>query len=47
MRSADRVVLVTDRMADAFRCQYADLPAEHFGVVSNGFDRVQFPTRRR
>lgn len=42
IRSADRVVLVTDRMADAFRAQYADLPREHFSVVSNGFDPVQF-----
>ena len=44
LRSADRVVLVTDRMAAAFRCQYADLPPEHFAVVSNGFDPAQFPT---
>ncbi|HTD76721.1 MAG TPA: glycosyltransferase family 4 protein, partial [Chloroflexota bacterium] len=44
LRSADRVVLVTDRMAAAFRCQYADLPKEHFAVVSNGFDPAQFPT---
>ena len=38
IRSASRVVLVTERMAAAFRRQYADLPAEHFAVVSNGFD---------
>ena len=44
LRSADRVVLVTDRMAAAFRCQYADLSPEHFAVVSNGFDPAQFPT---
>jgi glycosyltransferase involved in cell wall biosynthesis len=44
LRSADRVVLVTDRMAAAFRCQYPDLPEEHFAVVSNGFDPAQFPT---
>ena len=44
LRSADRVVLVTDRMAAAFRCQYPDLPKEHFAVVSNGFDPAQFPT---
>lgn len=44
LKHADRVILVTDRMAKAFRCQYApDLPAEHFTVVSNGFDRLQFP----
>jgi glycosyltransferase involved in cell wall biosynthesis len=43
IRSAQRVVLVTERMANAFRCQYADLPAEHFAVVSNGFDPAQFP----
>jgi glycosyltransferase involved in cell wall biosynthesis len=42
IRTADRVILVTDRMADAFRCQYVDLPADHFGVVSNGFDPEQF-----
>jgi glycosyltransferase involved in cell wall biosynthesis len=45
MRSADRVVLVTERMADAFRGQYADsLPAEHFAVVSNGFDPALIST---
>jgi glycosyltransferase involved in cell wall biosynthesis len=44
LRSADRVVLVTDRMAAAFRRQYPDLPSEHFAVVSNGFDPAQFPT---
>jgi glycosyltransferase involved in cell wall biosynthesis len=42
IRNADRVVLVTERMAQAFRCQYADLPADHFAVVSNGFDSAQF-----
>ncbi len=41
IRSADRVVLVTDRMADAFRQQYRDLPAQRFGVVPNGYDPVQ------
>jgi glycosyltransferase involved in cell wall biosynthesis len=45
LRSADRVVLVTDRMADAFRCQYADLLPGHFAVAPNGFDPAQFPTR--
>jgi glycosyltransferase involved in cell wall biosynthesis len=43
LRSADRVVLVTDRMAAAFRWQYADLAPEHFAVVPNGFDATQFP----
>jgi glycosyltransferase involved in cell wall biosynthesis len=43
IRNADRVVLVTERMAQAFRCQYPDLPPDHFGVVSNGFDPAQFP----
>jgi glycosyltransferase involved in cell wall biosynthesis len=38
IRRATRVVCVTERMADAFRCQYADLPAGHFSVVPNGFD---------
>jgi len=42
LRSADRVVLVTDRMASAFRRQYADLAPEHFAVVPNGFDATQF-----
>jgi glycosyltransferase involved in cell wall biosynthesis len=41
LRTADRVVLVTDRMANAFRRQYPDLPPEHFGVVPNGFDPCQ------
>jgi glycosyltransferase involved in cell wall biosynthesis len=44
LRDADRVILVTERMAQAFRCQYADLPADHFCVVSNGFDPAQFPS---
>jgi glycosyltransferase involved in cell wall biosynthesis len=43
LRSADLVVLVTDRMAQAFRCQYADLASEHFAVLPNGFDPAQFP----
>jgi glycosyltransferase involved in cell wall biosynthesis len=42
IRNAQRVVLVSERMADAFRCQYSDLPRDHFGVVSNGFDPAQF-----
>jgi glycosyltransferase involved in cell wall biosynthesis len=42
LKHADRVVLVTDRMADAFRCQ-TRLPTTHFAVVPNGFDRRQFP----
>jgi glycosyltransferase involved in cell wall biosynthesis len=41
MRNASRVVLVTKRMADAFRTQYGDVPADHFDVVSNGFDPAQ------
>jgi glycosyltransferase involved in cell wall biosynthesis len=41
IRSAQRVVLVTDRMACAFRQQYANLPPAHFAVVSNGFDPAQ------
>lgn len=36
--TADRVVLVTGRMADAFRRQYDWLPPDHFQVVPNGFD---------
>jgi len=43
IRGADRVVLVTERMARAFRHQYSDLPAAHFAVVSNGFDPAQQP----
>jgi glycosyltransferase involved in cell wall biosynthesis len=42
IRTADAVILVTDRMAAAYRCQYPDLPRSHFGVVSNGFDPEQF-----
>jgi glycosyltransferase involved in cell wall biosynthesis len=41
IRGARRVVLVTDRMAQAFRCQYPDLPPDHFAVVPNGFDPAQ------
>ncbi|MBV9543096.1 MAG: glycosyltransferase, partial [Chloroflexi bacterium] len=41
IRSADRVLLVTERMAAAFRSQYADVPADHFRVVTNGFDPRQ------
>ncbi len=44
IRSADQVVLVTERMADAFRAQYQDLPRDRFAVVSNGFDAAQFPS---
>jgi glycosyltransferase involved in cell wall biosynthesis len=52
MRGAQRVVLVTERMADAFRAQYPDLPRDHFTVVSNGFDPSQlqplaYPPRER
>jgi glycosyltransferase involved in cell wall biosynthesis len=42
LQTADRVVLVTERMAAQFRCQYANVPASHFRVVSNGFDPTQF-----
>ena len=42
IRRADRVIVVTDRMAEAFGRQYADLPPRHVGVVSNGFDPMQF-----
>ena len=42
VRSADRVILVTDRMANAFRAQYPSIPSERFAVVSNGFDPAQF-----
>jgi glycosyltransferase involved in cell wall biosynthesis len=41
IRDAARVVLVTERMANAFRCQYAHLPPTHFSVVANGFDPAQ------
>jgi glycosyltransferase involved in cell wall biosynthesis len=44
LRSADRVVLVTERMAEAFRQQCPDLPREHFRVVSNGYDPAQYET---
>jgi glycosyltransferase involved in cell wall biosynthesis len=39
---ADRVILVTERMASAFRAQYPSLPSDHFTVVPNGFDPGQF-----
>jgi glycosyltransferase involved in cell wall biosynthesis len=42
IRAADRVVLVTERMADAFRVQYPDVSRDRFTVVSNGFDPAQF-----
>jgi glycosyltransferase involved in cell wall biosynthesis len=41
IRRAQRVVLVTDRMASVFRAQYPDLQPEHFAVVPNGFDPAQ------
>ena len=47
LRRADRVVLVTERMASAFRCQYPDLPPDHFAVVPNGFDPAQFARARQ
>jgi glycosyltransferase involved in cell wall biosynthesis len=46
MHTADRVVLVTERMAGAFRSQYPELPSRHFEVVSNGFDPSQFSAPR-
>src|SRR5712692_6609314 len=42
LRSADKVVLVTDRMAEAFGAQYPDIPEDRFAGVSNGFDPAQF-----
>jgi glycosyltransferase involved in cell wall biosynthesis len=42
LHAADKVVLVTERMAAAFRAQYPNLPRERFAVVSNGFDPAQF-----
>jgi glycosyltransferase involved in cell wall biosynthesis len=42
IRTASRVVLVTDRMANAFRAQYPDVDPRHFAVISNGFDPAQF-----
>jgi glycosyltransferase involved in cell wall biosynthesis len=42
LRSADKIILVTDRMATAFRDQYPDIPSDRFAVVSNGFDPAQF-----
>lgn len=41
LHTADRVVLVTERMAETFRRQYPDLPATHFAVVSNGYNPLQ------
>ncbi len=42
VESADRVVLVTDQMAEAFRAQYRHLPAAHFQTIPNGFDPSQY-----
>jgi len=42
LRSADKIILVTDRMATAFRVQYPEIPSDRFAVVSNGFDPAQF-----
>lgn len=42
VRRAARVVLVTERMAEVFRAQYADLPPGHFTVIPNGFDPEAF-----
>jgi glycosyltransferase involved in cell wall biosynthesis len=44
IRGAQRVVLVTERMASVLRVQYPDLPSEHFAVVPNGFDPAQVAT---
>jgi glycosyltransferase involved in cell wall biosynthesis len=38
---ATRVVLLTELMAQAFRRQYARLPADHFVHIPNGFDPAQ------
>jgi len=46
IRGAQRVVLVTDRMASVFRAQYPDLQPEHFAVVPNGFDPLQVAAPR-
>src|SRR5438034_90766 len=42
LRAADKVILVTDRMAAVFRAQYPQIPSDRFAVVSNGFDPAQF-----
>jgi glycosyltransferase involved in cell wall biosynthesis len=41
VHQAARVVLVTRLMAEAFRAQFPELPADHFQVIPNGFDPVQ------
>lgn len=38
VRGAQKLILVTDAMADAFRRQYSDLAPGHFAVVPNGYD---------
>lgn len=38
VRSAGRVLLVTEKMVGQFRWQYADLQSAHFAVIPNGFD---------
>lgn len=42
IHTADRVVLVTERMAETFRGHYPKVPRDRFAVVSNGFDPAQF-----
>ena len=42
LRAADKVILVTDRMAAVFRAQYPQIPSDRFAFVSNGFDPSQF-----
>jgi glycosyltransferase involved in cell wall biosynthesis len=38
VETARRVILNTERMADEFRRHYADLPADKFVCIPNGFD---------
>ena len=38
VREASRVILNTERMADEFRRHYADLPADKFVCIPNGYD---------
>src|SRR5882672_5427483 len=42
LHAADKVILVTERMASALCAQYPEMPGDRFAVVSNGFDPAQF-----
>jgi glycosyltransferase involved in cell wall biosynthesis len=43
IRAADRVIVVTDRLARRFRQEYPGQPPEKFVTITNGFDPEDFP----